>query len=481
MSLYEGIIAVNSVLWGKWGVYTLLATGVYASICLKFFHFAHTRLCVKKTLCACNKGNTDQSNSLSPFQTLCTSLAATIGVGNITGVASAISIGGPGAVFWMWVAALFGMMTKYSEIVLGIYFRRKNFNGKWSGGAMYYLRDGVGSIKGMNLAGKLLAGMFALFTVLTSLGMGCIGQINKIVINMVSAFPSSSISQYNHSLIWGVTLFFLAGIIVAGGLKRVAAFSEKIVPVMVVCFIGGSVLVLLKNSSRIIPAISSIFTNAFTPQAGVGGAWGTVFSRVCMQGFKRGVFSNEAGLGSSVLVHSSTSVREPCEQGMWGIVEVFIDTILICSITALVILTSGVYSANVSDATMLAKAFSLTYGSLGEYFVALTILVFAFTSVITWNQYGSVAWEYMFGTSCTYVYKVLHVSLIVPASIMTSDLAWEISDIFNGLMMIPNLIGIILLMGTVKKITNNYIDRTLGKKKILPVVSFFSNMYNKTK
>ena len=478
MNLYNTIAFVNSVIWGKWGIYTLLATGVYASFKLGFFQLRHGRLCAERTLFkkSTNSSGTHAEHSISPFQTLCTSLAATIGVGNITGVASAICIGGPGAVFWMWVAAFFGMMTKYSEIVLGIYFRRKNFDGKWSGGAMYYLRDGIGSIPGLKRVGRVLGAMFALFTVFTSFGMGCIGQVNKIVINMVSAFPISGASDFKYSIIWGVFLFLSALLIVAGGLKRTAAFSEKIVPAMVLCFIGGSLLVIVENAAYIIPSFKAIFSMAFTPHAGAGGIFGTLFSNICTQGFKRGVFSNEAGLGSSVLVHASTSVKEPCEQGMWGILEVFIDTVLVCGTTALVILTSGVHTTTASDATMVAKAFSTVFGSVGEDFVAVMILVFAFTSVIAWNQYGCVAWEYMFGSSSAFIYKTAHLLLIIPASVMTSEFAWEISDIFNGLMMLPNLIGIILLMNTVKKITVNYTDRTLRKKRVLPMISYFSKI-----
>ena len=314
------------------------------------------------------------------------------------------------------------------------------------------------------------------------------GQVNKIVINFADAFPSESLSRVNflgtslYNVILGVALMLIAGLIILGGIKRIANFAEKIVPVMVVLFIIGSLVIIGVNYQHIGLAFGAIFRDAFNPtlKTVTGGAGGFVLSVVIKQGFKRGVFSNEAGLGSSVMVHSNSNVKEPVKQGMWGIFEVFADTMVVCTMTALVILTSGVIDLNTGsladgtsgDATLVAKAF-------GSKFIALAILLFAFTTVLGWSHYGSKAWEYLFGTKSTYFYKVVFVLMIMSGAVMTSSLAWDISDTFNGLMMIPNLIGVLSLSALVAKITKNYVDRKIMKKQgIKPMLSFDNEIQN---
>ena len=435
-------------------------------------------------------GHNKDARAISPFQALCTALAATIGVGNIAGVAAAICIGGPGAVFWMWVAAFFGMMTNYSENVLGIFYRRRNEHGEWSGGAMYYLQDGLGAKKGCKSVGKVLAVLFAVFTLLASFGIGAMGQVNKIVANIESAFPIAALNSIQlyegvslYSLIIGLALVALAAAITLGGLKRVAAFAEKVVPFMVVLFMGGSLIIIAVNADAILPALGTIFKTAFTPLAAAGGAAGSIISTMT-QGFKRGVFSNEAGLGSSVMVHSNSNVKEPVKQGMWGIFEVFADTMVVCTLTALVVLTSGLYNLEtgvlaegVTDGTLVASAFNtvFSYGNIGGKFVAIAVLLFAFTTVLGWNHYGTKAWEYLFGVKSTAVYKVIHLVMILFGALLTSSLAWDISDTFNGLMMIPNLIGVIVLSGLVCKITKNYVDRHIRHLDVKPMLSAFES------
>lgn len=485
---------LSEFIWDETGLWLLLFAGIFTGIRLRFFQVFHMRLWWKTTAGSLLK-NKSQSHSdkgtISPFQSMCTSLASTIGVGNIVGVAGAISAGGPGAVFWMWMAAIVGMTTSYSENILGTYYRRKNFDGRWCGGAMYYLRDGVGRY--FKKAGALLAGLFAIFTLFASFGIGSMGQVNKIVINLESAFPVKwlgnivlydSVTMY--SLIIGIFIFIIAASIVVGGIKRIAVITEKVVPFMLLFFVVGCLSVIAKNYLNIIPAIKSIFSSAFNFRSGIGGVGGIITSVAVNQGFKRGVFSNEAGLGSSVIVHASSSVTEPCEQGMWGIFEVFVDTIVVCTMTALVVLTSGVYSPDEvmsysSDATMVADAFGtlFPFGGFGQKFVAVCIFMFAFTSVLGWSHYGAKSWEYLFGTRTVSVYKILHLLSIICGSVLTSSLAWDISDTFNGLMMIPNLIGVIFLSGLVKKINNNYIDRTVKGRKILPMLSVFSDIQNR--
>ena len=397
-------------------------------------------------------------------------------------------VGGPGAVFWMWIIAFFGMMTNYSENVLGIYYRRRNEKGEWSGGAMYYLQDGLGGKKGFKTIGKILAVIFSFFAMLASFGIGSMGQVNKIVINVESAFPISKLEntivfgEANlYQIILGIAIMILVALIVLGGLKRIANFAEKVVPFMIVLFVAGSFIIIGINYANIIPAFKAIFVNAFKPVAALGGGVGFVISTVMTQGFKRGVFSNEAGLGSSVMVHSNSNVKEPVKQGMWGIFEVFADTMIVCTMTALVVLTSGVYdlatgqiAEGTSDATLVASAFNqfFPWGGIGAKFIAVAMFLFAFTTVLGWSHYGSKAWEYVFGAKTTVIFKIIHVITTVFGAVLSSSLAWDISDTFNGLMMIPNLIGVIVMSGMVMKITKNYIDRKKRGLKVEPILSY---------
>ena len=484
---------VNAFVWGK-GLYLLLATGILMTVLTGVFQITHIKHWFSETLGKLLKKDVSghvKGKSISQFQALCTALAATIGVGNIAGVAAAIVGGGPGAVFWMWIAAFFGMMTNYSENVLGIFYRRKNKDGEWSGGAMYYLQDGLGKVKGCKYIGKILAILFSVFCILASFGIGAMGQINKIVVNVVSAFDVPILSAkvlYEgvslYHVIIGLLLLILAALIILGGLKRIANFAEKVVPVMVVLYVLGSLMILGVNYKNIGAAFASIFKYAFTVPAALGGVGGIVVKDIVTQGCKRGVFSNEAGLGSSVMVHSNSNVVEPVRQGLWGIFEVFADTMIVCTMTAIVILSSGVIDLNsgalllesAGDATLVAKAFSGLFGIWGERFIALAILLFAFTTVLGWNHYGTKAWEYLFGEKTAVLYKILHLATIMCGALLTSSLAWDISDTFNGLMMVPNLIGVIALSGLVVKITKNYIGRRLKGKDLAPMISAFPDI-----
>lgn len=480
--------AVNTWIWTDFGLYLLLAVGLVMTIVTGVFQITHLRHWWKHTIASVfKKDNTatkkTDKKSISQFQALCTALAATVGTGNIAGVAAAICIGGPGAVLWMWIAAFLGMMTNFSENVLGIFFRRKNKDGEWSGGAMYYLKDGVGKMKGLKWPATILAVLFAIFAILASFGIGNMGQVNKITLNMESAFFSNvkwtvgGINMIN--LIIGLVLLALGALIIIGGLQRIAAVAERIVPFMAVAYIVFGLVVVGLHYDLIIPAIKSIFTHALGVEALAGGIAGAALKLVIVQGCKRGVFSNEAGLGSSVMVHSSSNVKEPVRQGMWGIFEVFFDTMIVCTMTALIALTSGminletgVVNEGVSDATLISKAFGGAFGQVGEWFIAIAMLLFAFTTVLGWSQYGSKAVEYLFGVKGVKVYKVIFVLMIVSGAVMTSSLAWDISDTFNGLMMVPNLIAVLLLSPLVFKITRNYIDRKIKGKDVKPMYSF---------
>ena len=489
LAVLEGINGkINGVVWGVFGLLLLIGTGILVTALTKFFQVTHIGTWLRHTVGSLFHkdvmGHTKEKGAISPFQALCTALAATVGTGNIAGVAAAICIGGAGAVFWMWVAAFFGMMTNYAENVLGIYFRRKNENGEWAGGAMYYLADGLGKKKGMKQVGKILAILFCVFTMLASFGIGSMGQVNKIVTNVAEAFDVSALSSVEvlggvslYNLILGVLIMLLTALITLGGLKRIANVAEKVVPFMVVLFVLGSLAIIGVNYAGILPAFRAIFVNAFAPEAFVGGGIGAVVGKVVTQGFKRGVFSNEAGLGSSVMVHSNSNVKEPVKQGMWGIFEVFADTMIVCTMTALVILTAGGLEGGVfnvvtgeiaegyTDATLVGGAFNtvFSWGNIGEKFIAIAMFLFAFTTVLGWSHYGSKAWEYLFGARTTYIFRIIHVVTVIFGAILTSSLAWDISDTFNGLMMIPNLIGVIALSPLVVKITVNYLRREKGE------------------
>ena len=496
--------SINGVVWGVLGLTLLIGTGVITTLCTKVFQVSRLGHWFKQTLGSLFKKDVikhrKEKGTISPFQALCTALAATVGTGNIAGVAAAICIGGAGAVFWMWVAAFLGMMTNYSENVLGLYFRRKNSEGEWSGGAMYYLQDGLGGYQykdkntkvSFKTPGKILAVLFCIFTMLASFGIGSMGQVNKIVANVASAFDVEALSSVEvfggvslYNIILGVVIMILTAVITLGGVKRIANVAEKIVPFMVVLFVIGSLVIIGVHYDAIIPAFKAIFVNAFNPEAFVGGGIGGVIVAMT-NGFKRGVFSNEAGLGSSVMVHSNSSVKEPVKQGMWGIFEVFADTMVVCTMTALVVLTSGGLNGGVfdaqtgeiaagyTDATLVGGAFNEVFGwgNIGERFVAIAMFLFAFTTVLGWSHYGSKAWEYLFGTKTTFVFRIIHVCTIIFGAVLTSSLAWDISDTFNGLMMIPNLIGVLVLVPLVVKITKNYVDRKIKKKDVEPILSY---------
>ena len=469
---------VNSFAWGWFGLVLLLGTGLVCTVITKAFQITHIPHWWGKTIGSVfhkSSHKKDEIGAVSQFQALCTALAATIGTGNIAGVAAAVYVGGPGAVFWMWIAAILGMMTNFSENILGIYYRRRNSENEWSGGAMYYLEDGLGGYKGCKKLGKVLAVIFACFAILASFGIGNMGQINKITANMQSAFFGGIENVAAVNLTIGICLMIVGALIILGGLKRIAAFAEKVVPFMAIVYVVGALIITVLHITELGAIFGAIFKYAF----GVKAAGGAAIGLVIKQGCKRGVFSNEAGLGSSVMVHSNSNVKEPIKQGLWGIFEVFADTIIVCTMTAIVVLssgavdlTTGVSVEGINDATLVASAFGNVFGKPGEWFIALAVLLFAFTTVLGWSHYGSKAVEYLFGIKGAKIYRVIFVLMMVSGAVMTSSLAWDISDTFNGLMMIPNLIGVLALTPLVVKLTNNYVDRKLKGMDIEPMLSY---------
>ena len=483
--------SVNSFAWGWFGLILLLGTGLICTLITKVFQVFHLRHWWGKTIGSVFKKESHKKNeegAVSQFQALCTALAATIGTGNIAGVAAAIVVGGPGAVFWMWMAAILGMMTNFSENILGIYYRRRNSENEWSGGAMYYLQDGLGSYKGFKTVGKVLAVIFSFFAILASFGIGNMGQINKITLNIENAFFSDvnaptflGASVVNWAI--GIVLMIIGGFIILGGLKRIASFAEKVVPFMALAYIFGAIIIIAFNYSRVGAVFVAIFKFAWGVKAVGGAVVGIAIKEVIKAGCKRGVFSNEAGLGSSVMVHSNSTVKEPVKQGLWGIFEVFADTIVVCTMTAVVILSSdgfidlntGLAIKGVEDqgATLVADAFGARFGAIGTAFIAVAVLLFAFTTVMGWSHYGSKSVEYVAGVKGAKIYRIIFVLMIISGAVMQSSLAWDVSDTFNGLMMIPNLIGVLALTPMVVKITKNYVDRKIkGKKDVKPMLSY---------
>ncbi len=475
--------AINNVVWG-WPALILLGfVGVLMTCLTKFFQLSHIGHWMKNTIGAIFKdkhvtGHT-QDRTISQFQSLCTALAATVGTGNIVGVAGAIAVGGPGAVFWMWLIAFFGMMTNYSENVLGILFRRKDAQGEWHGGAMYYLRDGLGSKKGCKTIGAALAALFSFFCLLASFGIGNMSQVNSIVSNVHTAFGIPTIAT-------GIFLLVAVGAVILGGLKRVANITEKLVPFMVILYLLGTLVIICMHITTIPAVFVSIFKGAFSLKSATGGVVGAGIATAMKMGFKRGVFSNEAGLGSSVMVHSSSNVKEPVRQGMWGIFEVFADTIVVCTLTALSILTSGLVDLDtgmltaageaVGSNSLMSESFRMVFGSAGSAFVAIAILLFAYSTVLGWSHYGATACRFLLGEKAVIPYRILFCVIVLAGSVMKAQLAWDISDTFNGLMMLPNLVGVLALSPMVARCTKNYVDRILRHKDIKPMLSAFDDV-----
>ena len=477
--------ALNGIVWG-WPALILLAfVGVLTTCITKCFQISHFGHWMKNTIGAIFRDSKVTSHtsdrSISQFQSLCTALAATVGTGNIVGVAGAILVGGPGAVFWMWLIAFFGMMTNYSENVLGIYYRRKNEQGEWCGGAMYYLRDGLGAKKGCKQIGAILAAAFSVFCFLASFGIGNMTQVNSISGNMEAVFGVPT-------WVSGIVLLILCGLVIVGGLKRIATVTEKIVPFMVLVYMVGTIAILVMNIKMVPAVFTAIFEGAFALKAAGGGIVGYGMKLAIEQGMKRGVFSNEAGLGSSVMVHSNSNVKEPVRQGMWGIFEVFADTMIVCTLTAFVVLSSGLVDLEtgvavaeysgvaLTKANVVSTVFTMYFGKLGGAFVAIAIMLFAYSTVLGWSHYGSKACEYLFGTKSTMVYRVIFVIATFGGAVMGENLAWDIADTLNGMMMIPNLIGVIVLSPIVYRITKNYVNRKIKNEAVEPMLSNFDDI-----
>nr|WP_249299132.1 sodium:alanine symporter family protein [Feifania hominis] len=451
---FENVVnTVNAFVWGPFMLVLLVGTGIFFTVRCNFLQIKRFFFICKNTIGSLFGGSGRRSGKrgISPFQALTTALAGTIGTGNIVGVATAIIAGGPGALFWMWVSAFFGMATKYAEIVLAIKFRTVNERGEYVGGPMYYIE------KGLHL--KPLAVVFALFAALASFGIGNMTQVNSISANLRATF-------HIPPLVTGLVAALIVGLVILGGIRRIGSVTEKMVPFMAIPYLLGGVAILVVNRAALPDALSLVFREAFSFRAVGGGVAGYVIFNAMKYGVARGVFSNEAGLGSAPIVHAAADVDHPVKQGVWGVFEVFFDTILGCSVTAFAILTSGLLGSGIGDAEISSAAFELAFPGFGSIFVTVAMVFFAFSTILGWSYYGERCVEYLFGGGATVVYKIIYLAAIVVGATLNLSLVWKIADTLNGLMAIPNLIALLGLSGVVIKTTRDYFRRPLGQTKL---------------
>ena len=449
---------VNNFIWGVPAMICIVGVGLLLSIRTGFLQIRKFPYAMKVTIGRMLKKREASDGALTPFQAVCTALAATVGTGNIAGVAGAIAIGGPGAVFWMWISALLGMCTKFSEVTLAVHFREKNAEGDLVGGPMYYIKNGL------KKQWHWLAYLFAAFGVLTVFGTGNATQVNTITTAIDSAlYNYGVISEQNVStlnLVIGIILAVLIGLILLGGIKRIGQVAEKLVPFMAVIYIILAIGVVILNYRNIPTVFASIFKGAFSPASVTGGAVGSFFMSM-KKGVSRGIFSNEAGLGTGSIAHACADTRKPVKQGFFGIFEVFVDTIVICTLTALVILCSGVPVGygDAAGAELTILGFTSTYGSWVSIFTAIAICCFAFSTIIGWGLYGTRCVEFLLGTRANRPFMILYALVAIVGATMELGLMWNIAETFNGLMVIPNLIAVFLLSGVVVRLVKEYFDR----------------------
>ena len=447
--------AVNNFIWGVPAMVCIFGVGLYLSIRTNFLQIRKFPYAIKTTLGRIFRKRDASDGAITPFQAVCTALAATVGTGNIAGVAGAIAIGGPGAIFWMWVSALFGMCTKYAEVTLAVHYREINANGELVGGPMYYIKNGLSK------KWHWLAYLFAAFGVLTVFGTGNATQVNTITTAINSALlnynviSESAVSTSN--LIIGIIIAILIAMILLGGIKRIGHVTEKLVPFMALLYILLGLGVILLNIQNVPAVVASIFRGAFQPRAVTGGIVLSMFTSL-KKGVSRGIFSNEAGLGTGSIAHACADTKKPVKQGMFGIFEVFTDTIVICTLTALVILCSGVAVdyGKAAGAELTILGFTSTYGSWVSIFTAIAMCCFAFSTAVGWGLYGARCIEFLFSEKVIKPFMVIYSLVAILGATANLGLMWSIAETFNGLMAIPNLIALFLLSGTVVKLTKEY-------------------------
>ena len=455
--------AVNNFVWGVPAMALIMGVGLYLTLrlhCVQIRRFGHA---LRNTIGKIFHRGEAAEGSVTPFQAVCTALAATVGTGNIEGVAGAIAIGGPGAVFWMWVSALLGMCTKFVEVTLAVQFRERNAQGDWVGGPMYYIKNGLGK-KWM-----WLAYIFAALGVLTVFGTGNATQVNAIITSINSALYSFGVTPKGGlpavNLAIGIFIALLVALVLLGGIRRIGRVAERLVPFMALLYVVLGMGVVALNLNRVPAAFAAIFRGAFSPAAVTGGVVGAMFTSM-KKGVSRGIFSNEAGLGTASIAHASAHVDGPVKQGLYGVFEVFADTIVICTLTALVILLGGaeITYGQAAGADLTISGFTSTYGSWVSVVTAVAMCSFAFSTILGWGLYGTRCIEFLFGTRVNKPFMLVYSAVAVLGATVNLGLLWDISDTFNGLMVIPNLIAVVLLSPVAVKLIREYfagLDRKL--------------------
>ena len=459
---------LNDIVWGIPALVLLMAAGIILTVGLKGFQFRKFGYAMKNTVGKMFKKQTAKAGEVTPLQALTTALAATVGTGNIAGITTAITLGGAGSIFWLWVSALLGMATKYSEVLLSVKFRERNVLGDWVGGPMYYIKNGLGK------NWKWLGAVFCIFGGLASFGIGNAVQVGEITSAVNTAIRSFAPSAAEHELVinivLAVILMVIIGVVLVGGIKRIGEVTEFMVPIMSVIYIVACLLVIGANITKVPHVFAMIFQGAFTPQ-GVTGGVAAITIKTCIEwGVKRGVFSNEAGLGSAPIAHAATSETNPVKQGLYGIFEVFMDTIVICTLSGLTLLLAldaetinyGVKGTTALNAQALGTVLG---GKAGALIIAIGLSLFALSTVLSWGLYGTRCWEYLLGEKAVKPYQIIFTLVVIISATMDLSLAWNIADTLNGLMAIPNLIGLILLCPVVFKMTREYFDNEKRLRK----------------
>ena len=446
---------INDFVWGVPAMVLILGVGLWLSCRSKFVQITKFGTAMRATIGRIFRREDAQAGAVTPFQAVCTALAATVGTGNIAGVAGAIALGGPGAVFWMWVSALLGMCTKFAEVTLAVHFRERNVHGDWVGGPMYYIKNGLK--KHWHFLGYL----YAALGVLTVFGTGNATQVNTITASIGSALKNfgllSEDSVFGINLVVGILIAIMVAMVLLGGVKRIGRFTEKLVPFMAVLYVILGLGVIVLNIGHVPAVLESIFVGAFTPAGFTGGVVGSLFISM-RRGVSRGIFSNEAGLGTGSIAHAASDIKSPVEQGYFGIFEVFCDTIIVCSLTAFTILLGApeiIYGAT-AGAELTISGFVNTYGNWVSIFTAIALCCFAFSTIIGWGLYGVRCLEFIVGSKANTIFMVLYSLVAIPGAILNLDLLWGIADTCNGLMAIPNLIALFLLSGTLVKLIRDY-------------------------
>lgn len=471
MNINQIVSFLNGIAWGPWMLILLVGTGVYLSVRVGFIQFSKFGYAMKNTIGKIFEKQEAGKGEVTPFQAMTTALAATVGTGNIAGVTGAIAVGGPGAVFWMWLSALFGMVTKYAEVVLSIRYRERNDKGDWVGGPMYYIKNGLGE------KWNWLAIMFSLLGALAAFGIGNMTQVNTIAGSLNTAIDAfggntkaSTMMLFGQivpisSMVIGMVVAIIVAMTLFGGIKRIGSVTEKMVPFMALVYIVCAFCVIFANISSVPKIIGMIFQGAFNAEAALGGAFGITIMTTIQKGVGRGVFSNEAGLGSAPMAHAASCETDPVKQGMYGIFEVFMDTLVICSLTAFTVLCGveggvAIGWGKSAGTELISAAFSTVFGyQTGSLIVAVGIGLFALSTILSWSLYGSRCCEFLLGSKAVPVYQVIFIFTIVLGAGLELELVWNIADTLNGFMAVPNLVALLGLSGVVIKLTKEHFKK----------------------